>query len=135
MSYLKYLRSMKQTRSANKSEKTVESSLRLMSALVGMGADDRFSDRRLKKDVIHLLTLDNGIRLYSFRYTWSNDFEYVGVMAQDLLLHPLFREAVTLENNSFYSVDYKRLGLKMITLSEWQTSQESVFSQRATAAA
>lgn len=140
MSYLKHLRSLKQTRAANKSEKVTEYLSGLISMPVHTSSDVRFSDRRLKKDINHLSTLDNGIRLYSFRYTWSNDFVYVGVMAQDLLLHPLLREAVTLEKNGFYSVDYKRLGLKMITLSEWQASKDNVLSHssvrsRATAAA
>jgi len=85
-----------------------------------------FSDRRLKKDIVYLETLENGIRLYSFRYTWSNDFTYVGVMAQDLLLSPFHRDAVTLEKNSFYSVDYHSLGLRMITQSEWQQSRDNI---------
>lgn len=90
-----------------------------------------YSDRRLKKDIVYLSTLENGIRLYSFRYTWSNDFTYVGVMAQDLLLSPFHREAVTLENNSFYSVDYHRLGLKMITMGDWQQSHDNILIQPA----
>jgi len=90
-----------------------------------------FSDRRLKKDIAYLATLENGIRLYSFRYTWSNDFTYVGVMAQDLLLSPFHRDAVTLEQNSFYSVDYHILGLRMITLSEWQHSHDNILIQSA----
>jgi len=64
-------------------------------------------------------TLENGIKLYSFRYLWSDE-RYVGVMAQDLLNNPVLRNAVILEPNGFYVVDYARLGLRMVTLAQWQ---------------
>jgi hypothetical protein len=77
------------------------------------------SDIRLKRDVSHVATLANGIKLYSFRYLWSETV-HVGVMAQDLLADPAWREAVVLEPDGFYAVDYARLGLRMATLAEWQ---------------
>lgn len=77
------------------------------------------SDARLKTDVTLVATLENGIRLYSFRYLWS-DARYIGVMAQDLLNDPALRNAVTQEPNGFYVVDYARLGLRMATLAQWQ---------------
>lgn len=86
-----------------------------------------YSDRRLKIDITPLGMTESGIRIYSYRYTWSNDFTYVGVLAQDLLLSPLHKEAVTLESNGFYSVDYQRLGMQMITLSEWRESSDRIF--------
>jgi len=77
------------------------------------------SDIRLKRDIVHLATLANGIKLYSFRYLWS-DTAQVGVMAQDLLADPAWREAVVLEPDGFYAFDYARLGLRMATFAEWQ---------------
>ena len=41
------------------------------------------SDIRLKHDIVKLGALGNGIGLYRFRYTWS-DQAYVGVMAQEV---------------------------------------------------
>lgn len=76
------------------------------------------SDRRLKRDIAHLATLDNGIRLYSFKYLWS-DSVHVGVMAQDLASREAFRDAVVMRPNGFYAVDYAKLGLKMATLEAW----------------
>ncbi len=38
---------------------------------------------RLKKDVERLATLEDGIRIYSFRFSWDDTYR-VGVMAQDL---------------------------------------------------
>lgn len=87
--------------------------------------DGGASDRRLKKDVVYLTTLENGIKLYSFKYIWSDE-SYVGVMAQDLLLAAPHRNAVTL-TQGYYVVDYKALGLKMITLKEWSQSPQNIF--------
>lgn len=77
------------------------------------------SDIRLKRDIHLLATLDNGMKIYSFKYFWSNT-AYVGVMAQDLLANPAWRDAVITSPNGFYAVNYGTLGLKMVTLEEWQ---------------
>jgi outer membrane immunogenic protein len=46
------------------------------------------SDRRLKRDVVLIARLDDGLGLYRYRYLWS-DTTYVGVMAQEVaLIHP-----------------------------------------------
>lgn len=75
------------------------------------------SDRRLKTNIKHLQTLSNGIKLYSFEYIWGGPV-YVGVMAQDLLdSHP---QAVVTDKYGYYAVNYALLGLKMVTLQEYQ---------------
>lgn len=77
------------------------------------------SDRRLKRHIQYLETV-NAIRLYSFQYLWS-DQVYVGVMAQDLIeSHP---EALEKDMFGYYRVDYTKLGLRMMTLSEWQQTK------------
>jgi hypothetical protein len=76
------------------------------------------SDRRLKRSIHLLATLDSGIKIYSFKYLWS-DIVYVGVMAQDLLANPQWKTAVVTGKNNFYAVDYHALGLKMTTLQDW----------------
>lgn|GEM_PF-3542938 len=76
------------------------------------------SDRRRKRDIRHLATLSDGIRLYSFRYLWS-DTVYVGVMAQDLLEDTRFRHAVLTDADGFYRVEYDKLDLVMVTLEQW----------------
>lgn len=77
------------------------------------------SDARLKRDVALLATLDNGIRLYSFRYLWD-DVARVGVMAQELLERAPTRDAVSVTQSGYYAVDYRALGLQMTTLEEWR---------------
>ena len=77
------------------------------------------SDRRLKRDITLLATLANGMKIYSFRYHWS-DTVYVGLMAQDLLLNPAWRSAVVRQANGFYAVSYGALGLRMTTLDDWK---------------
>ena len=76
------------------------------------------SDRRLKRDIVHLATLSDGIKLYSFRYLDSETL-YVGVMAQDLLEDPRFRHTVLTGADGFYLVDYDALELTMVTLDVW----------------
>lgn len=78
------------------------------------------SDMRLKKDVRHLVTLTNGIRVYAFRYLWDEAL-HVGVMAQDLIGDKRFAHAVHANRHGYYSVDYAALGLKMVSFSQWQS--------------
>ncbi|MEP7241445.1 MAG: hypothetical protein ABI697_11210 [Devosia sp.] len=76
------------------------------------------SDRRLKREIVHLATLGDGVKLYSFRYLWS-EIVYVGVMAQDLLDDSRLRHAVSTGEDGFYLVDYDALNLVMVTLDVW----------------
>ena len=89
-------------------------------------------DRRLKRSIRLLAKLHNGIKIYSFKYLWS-DVVYVGVMAQDLLKNPTWKDAVITKANGFYAVNYVMLGLKMTTFAQWKkdglasiTSQENI---------
>lgn len=78
------------------------------------------SDIRFKRDIRPLATAHNGVKLYSYRYIWSDTF-FVGVMAQDLLAHAQWRRAVVENANGYFSVNYAMLGLRMVTLDEWET--------------
>lgn len=68
------------------------------------------SDIRLKHDIDYLMTLDNGLKLYSFAYL-GDEQTFVGVMAQDLLADPRYASAVSIDAQGFYRVDYNALGL------------------------
>ena len=88
------------------------------------------SDQRLKREIVYLATLNNGIRIYSFKYLSGDDI-HVGVMAQDLLGMPEFKDAVVLGTNGYYAVNYQALGLRMISLSEWNKSSRNIFANYA----
>ena len=77
------------------------------------------SDRRLKRSIHFLARHHNGLKIYAFKYLWS-DVVYVGVMAQDLLNNPTWKDAVVTKANGFYAVNYALLGLKMTTLAQWK---------------
>lgn len=78
------------------------------------------SDRRLKRDIRFIGTHTNGVKLYRFKYIWS-DQEYVGVMAQDLTeTHP---EALAVDSYGYYRVHYAKLGMEMYTIEDWQRLQ------------
>ncbi len=77
------------------------------------------SDRRLKRDIALLATMANGMKLYAFRYNWS-DTIYVGLMAQDLLVNRDWRGAVVRQPSGYYAVNYAMLGLRMTTLDDWK---------------
>ena len=75
------------------------------------------SDVRLKRDIDLIARLDNGLGLYRYRYLWSDTVD-VGVMAQEVaLLYPdaIVRDAL----DDYLRVDYSRLGLKLMTHSDW----------------
>jgi hypothetical protein len=74
------------------------------------------SDIRLKRDIVEVGHLDNGIGLYRFRYNWS-DQVYVGVMAQEVAM--VAPEAVSTGRDGYLRVDYRRLGLSMQTWDQW----------------
>ena len=82
------------------------------------------SDKRLKKKIKHTKTLENGIKLYTFEFKehfikktislYNEDMSGIweGVMAQDLIGTP-YDMYVKLEEDGYYSVDYKGLGIKL----------------------
>jgi hypothetical protein len=78
----------------------------------GGGPGYSASDMRLKRDIHPAGTLANGVHVYSFRY-WNDDRQFVGVMAQDLLQDPRFRDAVATDANGYYMVDLKALHLSV----------------------
>lgn len=74
------------------------------------------SDVRLKRDVVEVARLDNGLGLYRYRYLWS-DRVYVGVMAQEvakLVPHAVMRGA-----DGYLRVNYAELGLRLRTWDDW----------------
>ena len=74
-------------------------------ALGNLGATVGLSDRRLKKDVNYLFTMENNVPIYTFKYNWSDDIE-IGTMAQDI--EDIIPEAVS-ELNGYKLVDYKQI--------------------------
>ena len=73
------------------------------------------SDIRLK-DNVRFLRRVGSYNFYSFSYL-NNPTKYVGVMAQEIInQNP---EAITVDKNGNYLVNYSMLGIKMYTLDEW----------------
>ena len=80
------------------------------------------SDVRLKRDIALVGRRDDGLGLYRYRYLWS-DTVYVGVMAQEVaLIHPdaIVRDAL----DDYLKVDYGRLGMRLLTLPEWDAKNK-----------
>jgi len=80
-----------------------------LGGLFGLGAAAiKFSDRRLKKDIIDLGER-NGLPWYGYRYIWDDAISPLryGYMAQDLLaLNP---SAVMADRSGFFKVNYSML--------------------------
>jgi polysaccharide export outer membrane protein len=77
------------------------------------------SDVRVKRDITPIAKLENGLRLYRYRYAWS-DTLYVGVMAQEVL--EVAPHAVSRGADGYLRVNYARLGLRMQLWDEWLAS-------------
>ncbi len=75
------------------------------------------SDIRLKRDVVLIGHLDDGLGLYRYRYLWD-DTVYVGVMAQEVAAKS--PNAVTIGEDGYLRVDYRKLGLQLRTEAEWE---------------
>jgi hypothetical protein len=80
------------------------------------------SDIRLKREIVLIDRLDDGLGLYRYRYLWS-DTVYVGVMAQEVaLIHP--DAIVRSPLDGYLRVNYTRLGLHLMTLPEWNARSQ-----------
>jgi outer membrane immunogenic protein len=74
------------------------------------------SDARLKRDIVLIGHLDDGLGLYRYRYLWD-DTVYVGVMAQEVA--DRMPNAVMMGDDGYLRVDYRKLGLQLRTEAEW----------------
>jgi hypothetical protein len=83
-----------------------------------MFGTDQFivSDIRLKSDIAQVGQLANGLNLYRYRYLWS-DTVYVGVMAQEVA--KAYPASVARGADGYLRVNYTSLGLRLLTLPEW----------------
>ena len=86
------------------------------------------SDIRLKRDVTQIGRLANGLKLYRYRYLWS-DTVYVGVMAQEVAA--VMPEAVMRGADGYLRVDYARLGLRLITWDQWRFPMQAAAAEAA----
>jgi outer membrane immunogenic protein len=84
------------------------------------------SDIRLKHDIALVGELPNGLHLYRFRYSWSDQL-YVGVMAQEVA--EVMPAALVPSPYGYLAVDYGKINAHM------QTWEEFVASHPAAAAA
>ena len=70
-----------------------------------------------RPDLAELGKTENGIKLYSWKYKSDLVATWVGVMAQDVeTTHP---EALVTGAGGFYRVYYSKLGVRMMTLEQW----------------
>ena len=82
------------------------------------------SDIRLKRDIVPVGHLANGLRLYRYRYVWSSTL-YVGVIAQEV--REVVPAAVMRGRDGYLRVDYRQLGLRLQTWDEWVASHSDRF--------
>ena len=86
----------------------------LMSGLFGLGSAAignpaglsglfKLSDKRLKKDISHVFTLANKIKIYKYRFIGSDRME-LGVLAQEV--QEVMPGAVTTDSHGFLRVNY-----------------------------
>ena len=82
----------------------------------------KLSDTRLKRDIVPVGRLANGLGLYRYRYLWS-DTAYVGVMAQEVeLVRP---DAVVRGADGYLRVEYDALGIRFQTFDEWTAASKA----------
>lgn len=87
------------------------------------------SDQRLKRDVRLVRTLENGVRLYAFRYI-GDERIFVGVMAQELLGDAQFSSAVHMVESGFYAVDYAALGVDLLGAEQMKGAGDQALRKR-----
>lgn len=75
-------------------------------ASAGASAAAAASDRRLKKNISRIGTLDSGLGVYKFDYVWGGG-KWVGVMADEV--ENIFPEAVIVHPSGYKMVNYSML--------------------------
>lgn len=73
---------------------------------LGSAAITKFSDRRLKENIVQIGTYDNGIPKYSFNYLWSDEPQ-IGAMADEV--ESILPSAIG-NYMGYKTVDYSMLG-------------------------
>ncbi len=91
------------------------------------GGAGNASDMRLKTDIHPVRTLDNGLKLYAFRYVGQQD-GFVGVMAEDLLQDPRYRHAVWRGEDGYLRVDYNKLPVTSTNMHAMAEASERVLA-------
>jgi polysaccharide biosynthesis/export protein len=81
------------------------------------------SDVLAKRDITPVAELENGLRLYQYRYVWSDPL-YVGVLAQEVL--EVVPSAVLRGADGYLRVDYARLGLRLQPWEDWIASRSKL---------
>ena len=89
-------------------------------ASMGIVALSVLSDERAKRDIEPVGTLQNGIRLYRFRYL-HDDQLYVGVIAQEV--EQVVPAAVVHGNEGLLRVNYRMLGIDLMRWEQWKASR------------
>ena len=74
------------------------------------------SDKRLKNILKKVGESVSGINIYHFTYTFNPRVIYQGVIAQELL-NTQFEEALIIDKNGFYSVDYSKIDVQFKKIS------------------
>lgn len=69
------------------------------------------SDKRLKNIIRKIGESNSGINIYQFTYKFNPQVIYQGVMAQELIGTP-YEEALVIDKNGFYSVDYSKIDVE-----------------------
>ncbi len=87
-----------------------------MASILGMAAGGlastvKWSDRRLKQDIVEVGEHPNGLPAYEFAYKHDPTRRFIGVMADDV--EKFMPEAVT-EVDGYKTVDYDLLGITML---------------------
>lgn len=83
------------------------SGLGLAGTIAG-GLFSMFSDAKLKRNIVPIDVLPNGLPVYEYNYIWDEKDTpvRVGLIAQDVLqVHP---DAVSIDESGFYKVDYSK---------------------------
>lgn len=94
--------------SANANAGAKQANTQNMLNLMGTGANAMaMSDIRLKKNIVFVGKLNNGLNIYDFDYIWGGTRQR-GVMAQEVL--EIIPNAVITTDNGYYAVDYSKIG-------------------------
>ena len=78
------------------------------------------SEKMIKQNVEKILTLKSGLTIFSYQYKHDPRNTYIGLMADDVAAHKLFKPYVIHMGEGRYAINYEKLGLHPVTLETWE---------------
>ncbi len=90
------------------------------------------SEQQIKQNVTKIFTLKNGLSIFSYQYKRTPQNTYIGLMADDVARHNVFKAYVIHMGEGRYVINYDKLGLHPVSLETFEKEGLAALTSAAT---